>query len=286
MIVVCEERYELTEAPLYIEGSFYWVDITNGAVYELPIEEAAPRKIAAYPGELVSNIAVFGQSELLVTGEHYFYRLERKYCRSTKFVETPICDKRMRCNDGSYGPDGKFYFGTMEKQPTGSTGSIYSLDRYGNLENLNIPIGIPNSFIWLNDGSLLISDSHQKKTFKVTLTAEGVLDWDCRKVWLDLTGTKMTPDGGALDGEGNIWIAMWGGGVLHKYSITGTLIDRLLVPAKQPTSCAFGGENKTLMLVTTAAEGLSEQDLCEYPDSGRVLLYELSGGDDLVRKWV
>jgi sugar lactone lactonase YvrE len=94
-------------------------------------------------------------------------------------------------------------------------------------------------------------------------------------VWLDLSDTESTPDGGALDEEGNVWLAVWGDASVHKYSQEGKLLDKVELRALQPTSCAFGGEHMDEMLITTAAEGMTEEQLEQYPDSGKVLLKKM-----------
>jgi sugar lactone lactonase YvrE len=181
-----------------------------------------------------------------------------------------------RCNDGSVGPDGKYWFGTMEKAPTGLHGEIYSLDKQGKLVAQHAPIGIPNSFIWTDDFSVLITDSFLQLTFRVSLKEDGKLDWANRAVWLDLSATDCTPDGGALDENGHIWLAIWGGAAIHQYSADGELLDKIQLQALQPTSCAFGGANMDTLLITTAIEGLSPAQLEEYPDSGKVLQHHQS----------
>ena len=42
-----------------------------------------------------------------------------------------------------------------------------------------------------------------------------------REVFLDFADEKGTPDGMALDEEGGLWIAMWGGGAVHRYDDEG-----------------------------------------------------------------
>ena len=53
-----------------------------------------------------------------------------------------------------------------------------------------------------------------------------------------------SPDGMAVDEEGMIWVAHWGGARLTRWNpSTGKLLDTLEIPADQVTSCCFGGRN-------------------------------------------
>jgi sugar lactone lactonase YvrE len=245
-----------------------WVDIKNQVIFQ-KTEQLRVISLA----EMVSSIFEC-RSSILLTGETKIYQFRNNgiispYMRLLKSNE-------YRCNDGSVDARGKYWFGTMEKSPSGLNGKIYSLDMFGNLTDQNADIGIPNTFLWLDENHILISDSFLQKTYKVKLLAPGMLDWVSREVWLDLSDTSGTPDGGALDEQGNVWLAVWGDAAIHKYSSEGLLIDKIELHALQPTSCAFGGANMDEMLITTATEGLSENQLMQYPDSGKVLLRKMN----------
>lgn len=263
-------RYSLAESPIWLENRKEWlfVEILSGAIFvypSAPFPECRPGGMLSNIVETAAGLLISGESNLSKCdwGGHFISHKELNHTDS------------LRCNDGSVGPDGKYWFGTMEKAPSGLNGRLYSMDCKGTLVDQNAEIGIPNSFIWLDDRFVLISDSFLQKTFKVELLESGKLDWSNREVWLDLGHTGGTPDGGALDVDGNIWLAVWGDASIHKYSPAGVLLGKMELDALQPTSCAFGGANMDEMLITTATEGLSSEQLRKYPDSGKVLLRQM-----------
>ena len=261
----------LGESPFWSHRleKWMWVDITRQIIFEKS-EQIVSRSFS----EMVSNIFEC-PSATLVTAETKLYQLIDN--GRTEVHKQLFENANYRCNDGGVGPCGKkYWFGTMEKHPTGPKGKIYSFDACGNLVDHNADIGIPNTFIWLDDSHILISDSLIQKTYKVELLASGILDWINRKVWLDLSSTRGTPDGGAMDEDGNIWLAVWGDASIHKYSSEGLLLDKIELEALQPTSCAFGGQNMDEMLITTAVEGMSEAQISNYPDSGKVLVRKMN----------
>jgi sugar lactone lactonase YvrE len=271
-------KFFLAESPLWHtkNNHWMWTDILTNKVCvtafgNLTFDE---KKNIIHAPQMVSNLIELEDGRVLASAENGLFLLSIGG-ESFKTIVTLPHSENFRCNDGSIGPDGKYWFGTMQKSPTGLNGEIYSLDSKGILCAQNIQIGIPNSFIWLTDNAVIISDSFLQKTFKVVLTENGSLDWENREVWLDMSATEMTPDGGALDADGNVWLAMWGGAVVNKYSSKGVLLDVLNLQALQPTSCAFGGENGDELLITTATEGLTEQQHKDYPDSGKVLFCKM-----------
>lgn len=66
------------------------------------------------------------------------------------------------------------------------------------------------------------------------------------------------PDGSALDAEGYLWNARWGGSCLIRYAPDGR-VDRIIdVPVQQPTSCVFAGDDLKTLYVTSARAGLGD----------------------------
>ncbi len=76
------------------------------------------------------------------------------------------------------------------------------------------------------------------------------------------------PDGAAMDEEGCYWCAIHGGGVLHRYDPSGALMARVTLPISQPTMCAFVGRELDEMVVTSARDKLTEDQLKREPHAG------------------
>lgn len=263
-------QYQLAEGPVWIgsKGVWCWVDISAHQVFT----KNSRRELMIYQDRKMLTNLIQTISGVFISAENSFFILEDEILDLKCLISH---DNEYRCNDGSVGPDGKYWFGTMEKTPSGLNGRLYSMDSKGNLVDQGAEIGIPNSFIWLDERFVLISDSFLQKTFKVELLESGKLDWGNREVWLDLSQTEGTPDGGALDAEGNVWVAVWGDASIHKYSPDAFLLEKIELNALQPTSCAFGGVNMDELLITTATEGMSDEQLRMYPDSGKVMLKKM-----------
>jgi len=87
-------------------------------------------------------------------------------------------------------------------------------------------------------------------------------------------GEGCSPDGSAVDVEGYLWNAQWGGGRLVRYAPSGA-IDRIVpVPVDHPSSCAFGGEDLATLYITTARWLLSDEALACQPWAGSLLAFE------------
>ncbi|HEX7757950.1 MAG TPA: SMP-30/gluconolactonase/LRE family protein, partial [Caulobacteraceae bacterium] len=82
------------------------------------------------------------------------------------------------------------------------------------------------------------------------------------------------PDGSAVDAEGHVWTAIWGGARLERRAPDGTVERAIALPVKQPTSAAFGGPGLKTLYITTARQNLEPEALERYPLSGSLLAFE------------
>ena len=80
-----------------------------------------------------------------------------------------------------------------------------------------------------------------------------------------------------VDSVGNLWVALWGGSaVVCLDPKTGQQLDKIELSAPNVTSCAFGGPDMKTLVITTAREGLNEQQLTQYPLSGKLFYIKTS----------
>lgn len=83
-----------------------------------------------------------------------------------------------------------------------------------------------------------------------------------------------SPDGSDVDAEGALWNAEWGGACLTRYTSVGS--QRVTLPVSQPTCVAFGGPALDHIFVTSAREGLGNDQLNAEPEAGNVLILKTS----------
>ncbi len=172
-------------------------------------------------------------------------------------------DPRIRMNDGSCDPQGRFYCGTMAYDETPGAGTVYRLDPDGSVTSVLSGVTISNGMIWSLDGESVYyidTPTHQVVQFDFDAGA-GTLH-DPRPV---IEVPDAGPDGMTIDAEGQLWVAQWGGSAVHCYSASGELLEVVEVAATQVSCCGFGGPDLDTLYITTSRQGLADG---EQPGAG------------------
>jgi sugar lactone lactonase YvrE len=177
-----------------------------------------------------------------------------------------------RMNDAACDPQGRFWAGTKADEAGG--GALYRLDRSGGAESVLDELTISNGLGWSPDGgTMYLADSGPGVVYVFAFDGEhGTIS--ARSVLIDVPEDDGVPDGLTVDAAGDLWIAIWGGGRVRRYSPEGVLRDELHVPAEQTTCCAFGGSGLNRLYVTTATEDWSEEKRLADPGAGLVYRFD------------
>jgi sugar lactone lactonase YvrE len=191
-----------------------------------------------------------------------------------KIMDNPEPDRPSnRSNDGHADANGRFWFSTMDSFEQRRCGALYRLDADWTCTRVIDGLGIPNTVLCTPDCTrLYLAESKDRLIYAYNVDAEsGALGE--RRVFATTEGSPATPDGSALDAEGFLWNAQWGGWRVVRYSPVGEIERIVSLPVEQPTACAFGGEDLAILYITTATKGLSAQSLAKQPLAGSVLSF-------------
>jgi sugar lactone lactonase YvrE len=182
-----------------------------------------------------------------------------------------------RCNDGKVDTKGRLWVGTMHRDFVEGAGSLYCLSENLEFATKLTGLTIANGLAWSPDNTRFYFIDTPTNKVQSFLFDEATGNIQFEKDAIIIPKEKGTPDGMAIDEEGMLWIAHWGGfGVYRWNPANGQLLEVIELPVPNVSSCAFVGENLEHLLITTARQDLTETDLKQYPDSGNVFLQKLS----------
>jgi sugar lactone lactonase YvrE len=185
-----------------------------------------------------------------------------------------VAPAETRMNDAACDPQGRFWAGTVAHDHHDGGGALYRLDRNGQIELILSGLTVSNGLGWSRDGSTMyLADSGPRVVHSFTFDGERGTISDPR-VLIEIPEDVGTPDGLTVDADGDLWVAVFGAGQVHRYSPDGALRETLLVPAIQATSCAFAGSGLHRLYVTSATEGWSDEQRRSEPDAGRVYRFD------------
>ncbi|BDY28797.1 SMP-30/gluconolactonase/LRE family protein [Mycolicibacterium mageritense] len=179
-------------------------------------------------------------------------------------LELPIDTAAVRFNDGSCDPVGRLLVGTTGGNVDG-LGELFSVDADGRVCRLLGDLTEANGIGWSPDGrSMYFVDSGRPVMYVFDYDVGSGRLGECKEF------ARIDPELGYLDGltvdeAGNVWVAIWDGGRLHRYAPDGQLRDVIDVPVSRPTCPAFGGGDLRTLYVTTARGDVGE------PCAGHVL---------------
>lgn len=158
---------------------------------------------------------------------------------------------RLRSNDGACDAAGRFWIGTMGLDQAPGVGALYRFD--GRLERALEGVTLSNGLGWTRDDTCMYyidSPLQRVDVFDFELASARL---DARRPFVSIDKADGIPDGLAVDDEGGVWVALYGGGCIRRYDERGLLDAVLEVPAENVTSCCFGGDDGRSLFVTTAA---------------------------------
>ncbi|MFB7167039.1 SMP-30/gluconolactonase/LRE family protein [Streptomyces sp. NPDC056242] len=159
-----------------------------------------------------------------------------------------------RGNDGAIAPDGSLWAGSMAYDETPGGGNLVRIAADGTAAEILDDVTVSNGTGWSPDGSLMYYVDTPTRRIDV-------FDFDGRQAvrrreFAVVEEGAGHPDGLTVDADGCVWVALWDGSALRRYTPSGALDRVVELPVKRPTACAFGGADLTDLYVTSARVGL------------------------------
>lgn len=166
-------------------------------------------------------------------------------------------DPSVRMNEGGCDPQGRFYCGSMayDQRPGGA--AMWRLDPDGSTTKVLDDLTISNGLVWSLDGArAYYVDTATGRVDTLTFDAAGAVTH--REPLFEVPVEGGGPDGMTIDAEGGLWVALFGGHAVHRFTVDGTLNEVVEVGPAQVTACTFGGPGYERLYITTSRDGLGD----------------------------
>lgn len=264
-----DARAELAEGPVWLpdRNVVAWVDILRGSIWMTDLEGST--SLAYRLDRPVGSIAVADDGALVAATP---FGLEHLSPSPVRLATLPHDTSVLRMNDGKCDPVGRFVGGTMGwPEPVPRAGSLWSFEA-GSVRRLLSDVTISNGLCWSADGATMFyidTPTQQIDAFDYDLSTGDLFD---RRSVVRVDAELGAPDGMTIDEEGGLWVALWGGGAVHRYD-NGELSHRVEVPTPYVTCPTFAGSDLDRLVVTTAARPFTSE-----PPRGAGALFVASAG--------
>jgi sugar lactone lactonase YvrE len=267
---------QVTERCTYHGEGPYWdgeagrlllVDMLAGAVVELD----GDRPIRHEYGGVAAVVRRRTSGGFVLAVEHG-YRFLDDYLAPVGEVRTVFDDAAIRMNEGGCDPQGRLYLGTMAYDQTVGAAVLYRIDIDGTVHEVLDGATISNGLQWRADGRVAFyndTTTHRISQFVFDAATGALTD---RTTLVEVPEEHGSPDGLAIDTEGGLWCALYGGSGVRRYDQQGRLTEVVEVPVRDVTSCTFGGSDLSTLFITTSREGKGD-DAAE-PGAGAVFAVE------------
>jgi xylono-1,5-lactonase len=260
------------EGPVWdnLHEELYWVDLLRGDYHVFNLSTNEHHCFNA--GQPLGVLALREKSGLIMALRDGFALVDKKGDKPA-LIHTPEIDAGTRFNDGAVDPAGRFFAGTMTFDGKENRGNLYSVDATHQLRHLEHALFIPNGMGWSPNGDtffLTDTNAHLIYAYDYDLASGSIAN---KRRFIEFPSNEF-PDGFAMDSEGGFWIAMWGGGALHRYDHNGRKVDLIDLPVQYPTSCCFGGKDRSTLFVTSSRLMLPRDESAEHSVAGKMLRIE------------
>jgi sugar lactone lactonase YvrE len=256
-----------TERLLWVDilgREVHHLDSVSGSDVVLPTSQdvgaAKPRAAGGLVLNLRDGVAL---TEPDGGGERWLARWPREGCRG---------------NDAAVDAAGRLWAGTMRYDTAPGGGRLYRVDADGDVVTVLDAVTISNGIGWSPDGRLMYYvETPVRRVDAFDVDAETGLVADRRplvELDADVAGY---PDGLTVDAEGCVWVALWEGAAVCRYTPDGRLDRVVELPTTHPTACTFGGSSLHDLFITTARVALDAAALVGQPLAGSVFVLPDAG---------
>ena len=271
--IACPGPDLLGEAPQWhaTEQRLYWVDAFAPAINRL---DPASQHVERFVLPFDIGSFVFCRDGSLVAGTRAGFQLIRfdgGLAHCTALADPLAHDRRLMLNDGKCDRRGRYWCASVHSDFIGRSAELYRLGADDQALRMVGDFIIGNGIAFSPDDTrMYLADSRDETVWVYDFDLEhGTISG--KRPFFSTRAISGRVDGATCDVDGNYWCALVHGAAIACISPTGTMIERIPVPAKHPTMVTFGGPKLDQLYVTTARQLLQDDEHAAWPQAGALL---------------
>jgi len=243
--------FQLAEGPAWdnAAGSVSFVDVTAGALHRFHLDGGGVETLLQRDEPVTFGLP--HDSGGLVVGHGRSVSHLSPFGRLTTLIDQlPGTGPDVRVNDAAVDAVGRLVVGTMAYDARTPAGALYVVDQDLKVRILRDRIVCSNGLGWSGE-RMYHADTVARRVDVYPYDADtGTVG--PRELFVAVHNGK--PDGLSVDAEGCVWLAVWGGGQVHRYAPGGLLTEVIDLPEPNVTSTCFAGDDLSTLVITTAGQ--------------------------------
>jgi sugar lactone lactonase YvrE len=260
---VCTAEAVLTPSASLAEGPVWdwtrnrllWIDIDRMEINVSDVDRGTTETHRF--GARVGSVFLGQGSWIVVAASDGLHMLDVATGRSRCVISLPADRGPNLMNDGEVDPAGRVWAGTITSDRKVPDGVLFRFDLDRSVTIALSPVSASNGLGWSPDERTMYyidSMTQRVDVFDYHRSSGGIGN---RREFVAIPSATGLPDGLTVDADGGVWVAIWGSGMVHRYTPRGQLDTIVKVPALNVSNCCFGGPSHDVLYITTATRQLA-----------------------------
>jgi sugar lactone lactonase YvrE len=267
----------LGETPLWCDQTqcLLWIDIDRATLHRAHLGSGR-RDTFRLAARSLGGLALGREPGCVVVAlDTALHAFDMGSGRLTLLAEVEPVTRGTRLNDGRCDANGNLWIGTMDMGLAAPSGAFYRVGADGTVTRQFGDVIVSNTVALSPDQrTLYFSDTRRYLTWAFDHDpANGTLS--NRRIFIDHRRGRERPDGACVDTEGALWVAIFAGARVDRYTSEGRLERSIALPVTNPTCVCLGGPGYQTLFITTARKFLGTERLAQEPLAGSVLAIEV-----------
>jgi sugar lactone lactonase YvrE len=248
-----------------------WVDMLAGDILELVAPDTVTR---THVGAVAAAFRPRRNGGVVLADQRGFVLLDDRLAVERR-LPALWDDPGIRMNEGGADPAGNFWCGSMAYDQTPGAAAVYRLGADLTATKVIGDVTVSNGFGFSPDGTRAYYIDTPTRRVDVFDHADGTLT--NRRTAFPIADGPGSPDGLTVDAEGCVWVALYGGAAVHRYTPDGELLAVVPLPVEKVTACTFGGPDLDRLYITTSRENLDAGGIAARPLAGALFAVDVAG---------